>query len=130
MAAKTSPRQRKTIGRVMHEYKHGELKRSKGGKGARVKSRRQAIAIALDEAGASNEQSASENRKTFRRTKRKERRGETAQQEREGRSHIGAEGRKRKSSSKRKSSAAKSGNRRKSGARKASKRKSRGKRKS
>lgn len=47
---KTTPRQRKTIGRVMHEYKHGELKRGRGGK---VKSRKQAIAIALSEAGAS-----------------------------------------------------------------------------
>jgi hypothetical protein len=34
----------------MHEFKHGELKSGRGGK---VKSRRQAIAIALKEAGAS-----------------------------------------------------------------------------
>jgi Family of unknown function (DUF6496) len=32
----------------MHEWKHGESKRSRGGK---VKSRRQAVAIALSEAG-------------------------------------------------------------------------------
>jgi hypothetical protein len=107
MAAKTSPRQRKTIGRVMHEYKHDELQRSKGGKGGSVKSRKQAVAIALHEAGASNEESASKNRKTFRRTERKERRGDTAQQEREGRSHMGAAPRKRKSS--RKSGSRKSG---------------------
>ena len=35
--AKTSPRQRKSIGRVMHEYKHGELKSGRGGKGGKVK---------------------------------------------------------------------------------------------
>jgi hypothetical protein len=34
----------------MHEYKHGELKSGKGGKGGIVKSRKQAIAIALSEA--------------------------------------------------------------------------------
>jgi Family of unknown function (DUF6496) len=49
----TSPSQRKTEGRVMHEFKHGELKSGPGGKGGKVKSRRQAIAIALKEAGAS-----------------------------------------------------------------------------
>ena len=31
----------------MHEFKHGELKSGQGGKGGKVKSRRQAIAIAL-----------------------------------------------------------------------------------
>lgn len=88
--AKTSPRQRKTMGRVMHEFKHGELKRGRGGK---VKSRRQAVAIALKEAGASKSASKSDNRRTLARTKRKEARGETAQQEREGKSHVGARGR-------------------------------------
>ncbi len=44
---KTSPRQRKTTGRVMHEYKHGELRSGPGGKGGKVKSCRQAIANAL-----------------------------------------------------------------------------------
>jgi hypothetical protein len=47
--ASTTKRQRKTVGRVMHEYKHGELKSSRGRK---VKSRKQAIAIALSESGA------------------------------------------------------------------------------
>jgi Family of unknown function (DUF6496) len=32
---KPSPRQRKTLGRVMHEFKHGELKSGPGGKAAR-----------------------------------------------------------------------------------------------
>jgi hypothetical protein len=89
--AKTSPKQRKTVGRVMHEYKHGELKRGRGGK---VRSRRQAVAIALHEAGASKYESKEENRRNLRKTKRKESRGETAQQEREGKSHVGARGRK------------------------------------
>jgi hypothetical protein len=39
----TSTRQRKTTGRVMHEFKHGELKSGGGGKGGKVKSRRQAV---------------------------------------------------------------------------------------
>src|SRR5438552_11072075 len=90
--AKASPRQRKTEGRVMHEFKHGELKRGRGGKGGKVKSRRQAIAIALHEAGASKYESAKENRRNLAKTKRKEARGKTAQQEREGKSRVGARG--------------------------------------
>jgi hypothetical protein len=39
----TSPSQRKTEGRVMHEFKHGELKSGPGGKGGKVKSRRREI---------------------------------------------------------------------------------------
>ena len=82
--AKTSPRQRKTVGRVMHEYKHGELKSGPGGKAGKVDSPRQAIAIALSEAGASRDQSKSEQKRSLKRTKAKERRGETAMQETEG----------------------------------------------
>ena len=95
--AKPTPRQRRIEGRVMHEFKHGELRSGRGGKGGKVKSRRQAIAIALSEAGASKYQSASENRRRERKTKLKEARGETGQQEREGKSHLGARG-KRESS--------------------------------
>jgi len=95
--AKTSPRQRKTTGRVMHEFKHGELRSGPEGKGGEVKSRRQAIAIALSEAGASQYQSKEENKSKLAKTERKEARGETAQQEREGKSHVGARG-KRESS--------------------------------
>ena len=51
---KPSPRQRKTMGRVMHEFKHGELKSGPEGKAGKVKSRRQAIAIALKEAGTAS----------------------------------------------------------------------------
>jgi len=49
--AKQSRTQKHKVEQVMHEYKEGELK--SGGNGKKVKSRRQAIAIALSEAGAS-----------------------------------------------------------------------------
>jgi hypothetical protein len=95
MAAKTSPAQRKTLGRVMHEYSHGELKSGRSGKGGKVKSRRQAIAIALKEAGTSKHESRSENKRNLARSKRKEATGRTYQQEREGKSHVGARRRRR-----------------------------------
>jgi hypothetical protein len=74
----------------MHEFKHGELKSGRGGRGGKVKSRRQAIAIALEESGASKYESDRRNRRNLRRTEGKEARGRTAQQEREGKSHVGA----------------------------------------
>ena len=40
----------KKVEEVMHEYKHGKLKSGRGGKGGKVKSRKQAIAIGLSEA--------------------------------------------------------------------------------
>ena len=85
-----SSRQKRTTGRVMHEFKHGELKSGRGGRGGKVKSRRQAIAIALEESGASKYESDRRNRRNLRRTEGKEARGRTAQQEREGKSHVGA----------------------------------------
>jgi hypothetical protein len=85
-----SSRQKRTTGRVMHEFKHGELKSGRGGRGGKVKSRRQAIAIALEESGASKYESDRRNRRNLRRTEAKEARGRTAQQEREGKSHVGA----------------------------------------
>ena len=72
MAARESAGQRKTVGRVMHEYAHGELKSGRSGKGGKVKSRRQVVAIALKEAVASKYASRSENRRNLARTKRKE----------------------------------------------------------
>ena len=96
--AKSSPRQRKTAGRVMHEFKHGELRSGRGGKGGRVKNRRQAIAIALKESGASKFESKRENARNLARSERKEAHGQTYQQEREGRSHVGARGRRESSS--------------------------------
>ena len=80
MASHESNPQKETVGRVMHEFKHGELR---SGAGKRVKNPRQAIAIALSEAGASNQQSPQENKERLRRTKAKEARGETAQAEAE-----------------------------------------------
>ena len=47
--ASTRQKKRK-VGRVMHEYKHGQLK--SGGR-RKVKSRRQAVAIAMSESGQS-----------------------------------------------------------------------------
>ena len=81
----------------MHEFKHGELKSGPGGKAGKVKSRRQAIAIALKEAGASKYESESENKRNLTKSEHKEARGETAQQEREGKSHVGARGRRESS---------------------------------
>jgi hypothetical protein len=49
MPNKESPAQQRKVKKVMHEYKHGELKGGKG-KHPKVKSRRQAVAIALSEA--------------------------------------------------------------------------------
>jgi hypothetical protein len=95
--AKTTPRQRKTTGRVMHEFKHGELKSDRGGKGGKVKSRRQAIAVALKEAGASRYESRNENARNRKKYDRKEAEGKTYQQEREGKSHVGARGRRESS---------------------------------
>ena len=48
--AKYSKKAEEKIDEVMHEFKHGELKSGKGGKGGKVKSRKQAIAIAISEA--------------------------------------------------------------------------------
>ena len=87
MASQESKPQNETVGRVMHEFKHGELR--SGGSGKKVKNPRQAIAIALSEAGASNQQSPKKNEQNFRRTKAKEARGETAQAETEGRRSRG-----------------------------------------
>jgi hypothetical protein len=79
--AKQSKQQKETVERVMHEFKHGELE---SGTGKKVKNPRQAIAIGLSEAGASNQQSPKENRESLRQTKAKERKGETAMQQKEG----------------------------------------------
>lgn len=95
--AQESPRQRKTTGRVMHEFAHGELRSGPGGKGGKVKSRRQAIAIALKEAGAAKYESPKENQRNLKKSERKEARGETGQQEAEGKSHVGARGRRESS---------------------------------
>ncbi len=48
--AKYSKKSQDKVEKVMHEYKHGELKSGKSGKGGKVKNRKQAIAIGLSEA--------------------------------------------------------------------------------
>lgn len=80
--AKQSASQKETVKRVMHEYKHGELKTR--GDGPKVKSPKQAIAIALHEAGSTNRESPEKNKRNLRRTKAKEAKGQTAEAEREG----------------------------------------------
>ncbi|MFL5333667.1 MAG: DUF6496 domain-containing protein [Geminicoccaceae bacterium] len=78
------------MARVMHEFKHGEL-RVRRRSGLKVKNPKQAIAIALHEAGATNQESPKKNRENLRRTRAKERHGDTAQVEVErGHSKVGA----------------------------------------
>jgi hypothetical protein len=81
MAPRESEPQKETVERVMHEFKNGELR--SGTSGEKVKNRKQAIAIALTEAGASDQQTPKENEQHLRSTKAKERRGETARDEAE-----------------------------------------------
>ena len=78
MATHQDPRQKKIVGRVMHEFKEGELERGKGGK---VKNPKQAIAIALSEAGASNRQSPGENRRKLKQTETRESRSSATRTE-------------------------------------------------
>ncbi|HWG03614.1 MAG TPA: DUF6496 domain-containing protein, partial [Beijerinckiaceae bacterium] len=77
----------------MHEYKRGEPK-SRAGK---VKSRKQAIAIALSESGQSRNKSAAENRHNRARTRSNERRSKTGRAaEGRTRAELYAEARRRK----------------------------------
>jgi hypothetical protein len=48
--AKYSKKAQDKVEKSMHEYKEGKLKSGKKGKGGKVKSRKQAIAIGLSEA--------------------------------------------------------------------------------
>ena len=82
MTPRESEPQKETVERVMHEFKHGELR--SGTSGQKVKNRKQAVAIALSEAGASNQQTPKENEEHLRHTKAKERRGETAKDQAQG----------------------------------------------
>jgi hypothetical protein len=82
MPQRQSGKQKATVERVMHEFKEGELRIR--GTGPKVKNPKQAIAIALHEAGSSNRESPEKNEKALRRTKAKEHRGETAEAEKEG----------------------------------------------
>ena len=78
---KQSPAQKETVERVMHEFKHGELEKRDG---EPVKNPKQAIAIALHEAGASNQEDARTNKRNLAHTKANERAGRTARDEKEG----------------------------------------------
>jgi hypothetical protein len=75
VAKQTKP-QKETVERVMHEFKEGDLRIR--GNGPKVKNPKQAIAIALHEAGATNQESPKNNRENLRKTKAKERQAETA----------------------------------------------------
>jgi hypothetical protein len=95
MPTHQSKEQKETVGRVMHEFKHGELETAGGRK---VKNPKQAIAIGLREAGASRYESKEKNRENLQRTKRRERRGATAKDTSEGqttKSALYAESRRR-----------------------------------
>lgn len=48
--AKYSDKSKEKVEKVMHEFKEGTLKSGEDGKGGKVKSRKQAIAIGLSEA--------------------------------------------------------------------------------
>jgi len=64
----------KDVERAMDRRKKGTLKRGKGGKGGKVKSRKQAIAIGLSEArkkGKKVPKKASKKKKTKKKTKKK-----------------------------------------------------------
>lgn len=74
----------------MHEYKHGELGRRGGRK---VRNPKQAVAIALREAGASKFESPRKNKANLRKTKAKERKGETGLARAEGRRTLPERGR-------------------------------------
>jgi len=71
--AKESKAQRETVERVMREWKEGELETSRS---TPVKSQRQAVAIALHEAGASRDETPAKNRKNLRTTKAREQKSE------------------------------------------------------
>ncbi len=55
---KETAAQKKKVKRVMEEHKRGTLKSGKNGKGGAVKSRKQAIAIAMHEAGIPKKKTA------------------------------------------------------------------------
>ena len=80
-----TPAQKETVERVMHEIKHGELK---GRDGKVVKSRKQAVAIGLSEAGDPNRKTPEQNRHNLARGKANEREGRTGEQEAEGETSI------------------------------------------
>lgn len=76
MARKYSRGAQKKVKKAMHERKKGTLRSGPGGKGGKVKSRKQAIAIGLSEArkaGKKVPRKSRKSKKTKRKTKRKTR---------------------------------------------------------
>jgi len=73
--ARQSGKQKEIVERVMHEFKHGELETAGGRK---VKNQKQAIAIGLSEAGASQYKTPKENKRNLEHTKKRERQGKAA----------------------------------------------------
>ena len=93
---KPSPRQRKTMGRVMHEFKHGELERSRrqgrqGQKPPPSHRHRAEGGRRLQIRERAREQAQP------RQVRAQGGAGDTHQQEREGKSHVGARGRRESS---------------------------------
>ena len=73
--------QKETVERVMHEWKHGELK---GPDGTKIKDPKQAIAIGLSEAGDSDRVTPRRNHHNAAHTHAAERAGRTGRQAAEG----------------------------------------------
>lgn len=69
MARKYSKSAGKDVERAVHEQKRGKLKSGKGGKGGKVKSRKQAIAIGLSEARAKGKKVPKKKKKSSSRKK-------------------------------------------------------------
>ncbi len=91
--ATPSPKQKQIIERVMHAFKEHDLEQRDG---APVTNPKQAIAMALHEAGASNRESPEKNRANLARTKRRERQAGSATREAEPtRASLYAEARRR-----------------------------------
>ena len=80
--AKQTEAQQETVARVMHEFKHHELE---GADGELIRDPKQAIAVGLSEAGASNRVTPAQNRRDAERTRAEEARGDTGRQQAEGR---------------------------------------------
>lgn len=68
---KPSPEQKHIVARVMHAFRQGDLDQPNG---EPVKNPKQAIAIALREAGSSNAETPAKNRENLAKTRRGERR--------------------------------------------------------
>lgn len=93
--AKETPAQQETVARVMHEWKHHELK---GPDGETITDRKQAVAIGLSEAGASNRVTPAQNRHNLAHAKANEAKGRTGRQAADGdrsRAELYAEARRR-----------------------------------